>query len=151
MTQKYFYKGITLLARSLTVPTWVDSGGEMAKICKELLASIWPCEPTRLMGIKLSNLAEKSEIETEKLITDFAKPTEKKVATEEEKEKVIVPLSQTENLDLPKKRPRSDKVDVPPSRNAHRKIRRSKGNQKDDDEDIVKLDFYFAKKADGNK
>ena len=124
--------------KSITVSYWVETKEDLAKIGKQMLGLLWPCEPTRLMGLKVSHLSDKSEIQKEsdsKLITDFAKPKNMN-EVEKPNEPKVMEESKVVNAchELPKKRERSEKVEPPKHCPKRRGKRYTTG-----DNDTVKL------------
>lgn len=44
-----------LKSKGITLPDYICTKEDMIKACSSLLDDIWPCPPTRLIGISLSN------------------------------------------------------------------------------------------------
>ena len=66
--------------RSITT-NYIKSKEDIIEIAKNLLDSMWPCEPIKLLRLKLSNLLDEKEFheknEKMKLITEFTKVIDK--------------------------------------------------------------------------
>lgn len=51
--------------RGVTQKNYISTKEELSKAGREILEMLWPHEPIRLMGLKLSNLKEKETFEEE--------------------------------------------------------------------------------------
>lgn len=120
---------------------------EVLKTAYHLLDLVWPCEATRLLGLRLSNLVDKDEFSKShggmKLITDFAKVINKDQLIEMMKSRKKVPKEDVKEEDhkegkQSKKAAKKRELESP-AKTHRRKI-------KEDPDDIVKLDQFFRKK-----
>jgi len=147
--------------KSITVPYWVETKEDLSKVGKQLLGIVWPVEATRLIGLRVSNLTDKSDIESivqDRQITDFIKPMAKE--SEEQKSKSVPKptktledskiyiedtnkakkLEESKSVELEKKRERSEKQE-----GRHRGPKYKTKKMQEYEDDVVKLDRYFTK------
>jgi len=114
----------------LTTKELIESKEDIAKISKHLLGLLWPCEATRLIGLKVSNLLDKVEAEQ----------------MNEKNEEVL--RKQNEGMSSVKKR----SLEQEPPKKRGRKTEQPKKNQKrrsrkGQSDNIMKLDTFFEKKS----
>jgi len=85
----------------------MKSKEDLVKTANRLLESAWPCEATRLLALRLSNLVDKNEFNKShgkiKLITEFTKVMDKSELFKVKKESPVKVKKRELELEAPSK------------------------------------------------
>jgi hypothetical protein len=52
-----------MVQKSKTMSQYICEGKDIARIGKQILDTVWPFEPIRLLGLKMDNLMTKEELD----------------------------------------------------------------------------------------